>query len=367
MPDNDVPADIVRASEGTAEKAVEAKVASRWQALRQYLQSARNHSPKLNKILTALRFFGERIGLFIVVSALIFIHLSAEQRQQEKEALDEIYSGLFHHAPPSFNTNTIAIENQQYLKQAEKEAVEDLLKLSAISATLDVVSSSQLGISFIAEFTVTLGHALNELNRGIKRALEVNMLSAAAIKVIGIIARASEHTHHLLVLLCLTSWFFYFVFDIASEYVNVPASVVRQARVLSGRLLIVFLTFYLLLPYSIHFSALASQHMHAKIKEDNRNKLDNLHGSLVIRGEAHSPSKKSFKSRAKASIHHLDTAQAKGIHQKVESLFSYLLISLTITLFDLVIMPVGILYGLYRICRQVLVVDDKPPTNKVLP
>ncbi|TDF41458.1 hypothetical protein EYS14_00950 [Alteromonadaceae bacterium M269] len=336
---------------------------SKW--LQQYI-NARRKSLKANKLMPLLRFFSERLGLVIVILALVFTHLSADKRQQETKAFDELYHSLFHHTPPSFDSSTIATENHNYLKQAEREAIDDLLKISEVSAALDVVSSSQVGISFIAEFNVTLGHALNELNRGVKRAMEVNMLSAAAIKVIGIIARAGEHTHQILISLCLWSWLFYFVLDIASEHVKVPASVVRQVRVLSGRVLILFVTFYLLLPYSIHFSALVSQQLHAKIKEDNRTKLDNLHSSLVIADDKKDSSKDSFKAKAKSSINHLSKTQAKGIHKKVQSLFSYLLISLTITLFDLVIMPIVILYGLYRICRQVLIVDDKITNEKVL-
>jgi hypothetical protein len=367
MSDNTPSTDITHATDETANDTQQNQSSSNWRDWQPHRQSWRNRSSGLRHLLTATKFFGDHLGLIFVVCALVYTHLNTEQRQQDKAALDKLYSGVFHHTPPSFNTRTIALENQHYLKQAEKEAVEDLLKLSAISAALDVVSSSQVGVSFIAEFNVTLGHALNELNRGIKRALEVNMLSVAAIKVLGIIARAGEHTHHILIFLCLWSWLFYFLFDMASEHVKVPASVIRQMRVLSGRFLIVFVTFYLLLPYSIHVSALVSQQLHTKMREDNRTKLDNLHGSLIIKEDAHDASKNSFKHKARSSINHLSQAQTKGIHQKVESLFSYLLISLTITLFDLIIMPVVILYGLYRICRQVLVIDDKLTTNKVIP
>ena len=360
MSENNLPVDTD--TPAPLESSTEGKTISRRSGLRQRLQGSLFSHSRLSKLLSVIKFFSERLGLILVISALVFMHLSAEQRQKDKAAFETFYNGLFHQKPPSLQTSTIAIENHSYLKQAEQEAVSDLLKISEISAALDVVSSSQVGISFIAEFNVTLGHALNELNRGIKRSLEVNMLSAAAIKVIAIIARASEHSHQLLISLCLWSWLFYFVLDIASEHVKVPVSAVRQARVLSGRILILFITFYLLLPYSIHFSALVSQQLHAKIKEDNRTKLDSLHGSLVVKDDKKDSSKKSFKAKAKSSINHLSTTQAKSIHQKVESLFGYLLISLTITLFDLVIMPIVILYGLYRICRQVLVIDDKITT-----
>ena len=73
----------------------------------------------MTKSIKLGRLIGERLGLVVVILALIFTYLSASQKEREQQAFDKVYNGLFHHNPPSLKIKTIAIENQQYLKQAE--------------------------------------------------------------------------------------------------------------------------------------------------------------------------------------------------------------------------------------------------------
>lgn len=246
-------------------------------------------------------------------------------------------------------SNTLVHSNQQYLKQIEQEAIDDFLLLTEISVFLDLVQSSQVGVSFIAEFKVTVGNAISGLNHGIKRAQEITLASAAATKIIQLISQIADYISPTLLQLSLWVWLLYFILDVFKTSGEVPLSMRLGIKHIATSLSICFLVMHLILPYSIHLSAVTSKILHADLKADNRSKLSNLHDHFI-----QEPPTRKLKDKAKNNIHYLNKLSTKKIHHKTESLLDYLLVAFSLWVFNLVIMPLVVLYFLYRLIPQLI-------------
>lgn len=291
----------------------------------------------------------EEIAIVLVVVLLLLYYLMPENAWAY---VQHLFSATVKHAGESQLPQSISAANQAFLKQAEALAVHDFLLLTEVSAILDVVQSSQIGISFIADFNVTVGHAISELNQGSKRALEVNMLSAALIKLIALIARFCSYIASGIYIILLWVWLLYLLLLRLRSVSQVPDKVVKGAQVIANEVLVIFLVVYLFIPYSIHLSSVTSYYLHHQVKTDNSQKVKAIH-SAIYSGVDQS----KLKDKAQTSISHLKKISASDLHYKVENLFSYLLQAIAITLFDLLLMPFIVLYGLYRIFRRSVLLE----------
>lgn len=245
--------------------------------------------------------------------------------------------------------NTLATTNQQYLKQVEHQGLDDLLKLIEISAILNVMQSSEIGVSFIADFNVTVGEVLKELNHSIKTAIEINLASVAVTKLIGLVARLSHFISPLILYACLGLWAVFLLFWTARNQKWVPQHIALNTRLLAKQATLIFVIFHLILPYSIHFSALISQEINHELHQNSSQQLDSVHSAVTaLHGKG------ELKTKAKNSIHSLKNVSSKHIHKKTESLFAYLLWRLVLTLFDLIVMPLIIVAGLYFLTKGLL-------------
>lgn len=285
--------------------------------------------------------------LFFVVSLLTVLSLSSLWMNEERQQLERLNSKLIQMGEQDFDVLSLVASNQQYLAQMEEKALEELLILAEIAVVLDVVESSQIGVSFIADFNVTVGHTISRLNAAVKKAIEINLTSTAAIGLIQVIARTSEFIAPILLKISLWVWLGYLLLIWANEHTPIPEKVLRRLRTLAKEVLMLFLLLHFVLPYSIHFSSATSHYLRTQTQIDNGNQLRNIHGDLV----AKVPDNK-LKEKASASIDHLKNLSVKTLHRKTENVFKYLINVWILTLFDLVIMPVVILFGLYQLLRK---------------
>ena len=126
----------------------------------------------------------------------------------------------------------------------------------------------------------------------------------------------------------------YFILDACKKSGEVPAGVRQSSKKIATTLSIFFLIMHMLLPYSIHFSAVTINILHADLKTDNHSKLANLHGHLIQEPTTH-----KLKDKAEHNIHYLNKLSSKNIHHKTESLLDYLLVAFCLWVLNLVIMP----------------------------
>jgi len=244
----------------------------------------------------------------------------------------------------------LALSNQTYLKQAERKAMDDFVMLAEISAFLNVISSSEVGISFIADFNVTVGQALHEFTKGVERAAEVCLISLMSIESISVIVTAGDGVAPVLLQICLWSILSYLIFGFIGEKVALPKSLITRLRKISMTSLLVFVCFHLILPYSIHLSSITSHHLIEDKKLNNSKNLASIHEHLLYKGQ-----QKDLRDRAEHSIHHLRNSTPKDLKNKMGGVIGYLVSNLALSFLEFILFPGVILYGLYLFSRYLII------------
>ena len=285
------------------------------------------------------------LTLLAVVLIAVLAHQNSQSLQAERALLKQIQLQGAHIT----QLDSIAITNQLYLKQVEQQGLDDLVKIVEITGILNVVASSQIGVSFIADFNVTVGHILQDLNAALKRGIEINMASVAAVRILGLIARVAHFIAPYLMMLCVVLWSIYALLVIAREKQWLTHRALVNLHMTARHISMVFVFVHLLLPYSLHFSSLLAHEMSTEIHHGASDKLTNVHGIFSNLSQ-----QKALKERAESSIHHLKGMDAKHVHKQTENLFAYLLWRMVLTLFNLVLMPLAILTALFFLARALL-------------
>ena len=287
-------------------------------------------------------------SLAVIVSIVVIAYLThnnAQALRTERALLTQIQA----HGADVTALETIAVTNQMYLRQIEQQGLDDLLIIVEISSLLNVVASSQVGVSVIADFHVTVGHLLKDLNRALQRAVEINLAAVAAARILGIGARVGHFVAPYLMLLCLGLWSTYALLVIAKSNKWLSRQVLNYLAKIAVCTTVLLVFVHLLLPYSLYFSSLLSQQMHADTQRAASEKL--AHAQHAVRHLSHHD---SLSARAKSSISHLQTTAVKGVHQQTENIFAYLLWRIALGLCNLVLLPLAILVALLWLMRAVL-------------
>ncbi|MCY7295013.1 hypothetical protein [Alteromonas sp. a30] len=292
-----------------------------------------------------------RLGLICVafLSVGYFALLSSAKVDAELAHLKKIQL----HGMNTSN-ETLLTANQHYLKGVEQQALDELILLVEVTTLLDIAESSQIGVSFIADYNVTVGQLLKELNQGLKQGIDVTMGSIVAVRVLGLLAQSAHFLSPYLMWLCLIFWTLYALLAMVREKKLIPQRVLINARLITRHTTLLFIVVHLLLPYSIHFSALASEQISSKLQLSSQANLSQLHGSLLSFTAGH-----KLEERAKSSIHHLKSVGQKHVHQQTERVLSYVLWKITLLALNLILMPGIILTAMFFIAKALLPRPEK--------
>ncbi len=297
-------------------------------------------------------FFKQKWQQLVWFSLVLFLaigsHISLPWYQQEREKVTSAVYAWENQIQGRYHPFATSQANHAYLQQVAKKAQSDILLLTELSIALDVVASSQIGVSFIADFNVTVGQAIAQFNQVVEYALLINIASAAASELISLLAHFADLVSPYLFALLLWLWLFYLLLKIVNPQAGVPDIVVTRARILAREVSLLFIVLHLALPYAIHGAAMVSHAIGNEQRQQHSDKLTRIHSDLV-------PGQKQqkLKSRATASIDHLKSVPQSQIHDKTESIVAYLLRLLALNLFELIVMPALIMYGLVRIAKRI--------------
>lgn len=287
------------------------------------------------------------LAFLVVLLAIILLYSANPWVERERHISEIALSQLDQHMSGAHIFAT-SYNNQHYLKESGKQAMDDILLLTELTVVLDVVASSQIGVSFIADFNVTVGQGLNDFNQLVKKALMVNLASVAATELIAIILKLSDWLAPMLLKITLFIWLFYFFLCLVNPSAGVPRVVLFRSRLIARELSILFLVFHLLLPYSVHGAAFISKNLKTDVIDDS-NHLSAIHRTLVPKRSAH-----KLKHRATASIDHLKKISPRQLKDKNQSLLVYTLRATVRSFFNLIVMPLGILFGLLQIAKRIV-------------
>lgn len=244
-------------------------------------------------------------------------------------------------------------QNQQFLAEIRAQSQQDFSKLAALSGLLEVAQSSQIGVSFFADFNVDVGNALAAFTRLIERGSEVALASTAAILVLSLVSDTAYAISGLILKAALISALVWQLMRLVGGTQKHQTLI----RGMTGLLFSSFLLLHLVLPYSIHIAKGVSDRVSADLRNTNQHSLKYTHLHLV--GDA---DQQDLKRSAKQSVDKLKTLSSKHINQKVDNLASYVVNSLSLALFDLVLLPGLLIFMLYRgviqISRHILRMGD---------
>lgn len=239
-----------------------------------------------------------------------------------------------------FSHNVIHQHNQAFLTHLKKMANSDFQRLATLSSILEVARSSQIGISFIADLNIDIGDILSAFTQLVEKATELTLASVTVIMLLQLIANVAEIISPWLLQLSLFAVMLMFVYRIFFPLRNMPIFLIKG----SFLLFTLFLVFHLIYPYSLHISSAISHQLTSELRQHNSESLKYVHDHIV--GEEH---KKDLKENAEYSVKQLRKISASHIHHKIETLSRYITVHLAIMLFDLIVMPLLLLYLLYRV------------------
>ena len=305
------------------------------------------------------KVIAKEMGILLQLAVLLLIFLLTLSKEpflgSDVAQLEQEIKQAEQRIPPRFHSAALEKSNQDYLKSLETQVLDDLLILTELTVTLDVIESSQIGVSLFASFDVTVGQVMADLNQLIKKAIEVNMLSVSGVELIRILLTVSETVSPLLFQAAVGLCMFYLFLKLFGPITDVPRIVLARSRLYAKEVLLLFVIFHLLLPYSVHFSSLLSHEINQQIRNEHAQKLSNLHEQMLPDTVVKKPNHgKQLKHRASSSIDHLKRVPNRIIKQKNHSMMSYLQHIMVVNLLDLILMPLIILGALYQIIKRMI-------------
>lgn len=259
--------------------------------LRQYLKNFWGSHPKLqqyNNTYLYLAFF----------TAIIFIFF----RLFEQPLIDL----LIHHTQ-------LYKENMQYLEQLRTSLEEEFVLLSGVHALLSTVESSSVGISVIVDAKIQIGNELKSLTSLAEDSQQYLKVSSYLTELFILLTYLG---HYLTPVLFEINLIVLFLFCLAKcmQRFNIPHMLFKILK--AGVLLLCLLQ--LALPYSIHFTALATQYVESHYDDSLNSYAKRIHDEYVGQQKDNSND-----ARAKSLINQNERLRVDKRH-KVSSFFRFI-------------------------------------------
>jgi hypothetical protein len=264
-----------------------------------------------------------------------------------------LFALLFHYNQLSFITEWLSsgslhLKNQAYLDSARALAATDLAYIGELSAVTEVARSSEVGVSFFASFNVEVGNLLHTLANILDRGMAVLLASLAAIELLVL---ADDIAHWLSPVLFEVNVYLAIGFYLA-KILGLSNILVDKIMHFGQLSLGLFLIAHLALPYGIHLSAVVGQELSQSKRQDIAQTLKDTHHELVPINK-----RQDLKTHAESSLQHLKVLHKKHLNHKISNLSKYLFSSVALNIFDLLLMPVLLLWLLSRLLINLIVVN----------
>ena len=228
----------------------------------------------------------------------------------------------------------IIITINHYLDHSETIASEDLTKLLELNTMISPLQSSQVGISLFIDVQIEIGQLLASFTHLLNKAIEVGVLAVSSIGLLKLMINLSE---------TIAPWLFYImlatgvIYGLVSSFTHNQGRYNEMAARAAKTTLLLFLVLHIFLPYSLYGSALLSKHIIAEQRTENSTALHHLHQHVAT-----PHNKQSLKERAEHNVHSFEKIVLDLPH-KVETIANYHTRQTTLSLFEYIILPLGLL------------------------
>jgi len=236
-------------------------------------------------------------------------------------------------------------QNQTYLNSARALATTDILLFSELLAVTEVARSSDVGVSFFASFNVDVGNILFSFSSLLEQGIDILLASLSAIEFLVLSDDFAGWVSPFLFEVVIISAIAFYI----SKLLLVPEKISTKMQSFYKLTASLFLFTYIALPYSIHLSSFVSHELTQNKRQGISTSLKNTHGELVVSKKGN-----DLKDNAEASLHHLKKMPRKHITHKVSNLSKHIFTSVALNIFDLLIMPLLLLFLLNKFCLKIV-------------
>lgn len=234
-------------------------------------------------------------------------------------------------------------ENAAYLDKSEKEAARTLMHLVESYAALRVIQSGEVGFSLIVETRVQVGDALAGLTTIVERGIGVAAVAASAAAAMKALDKAAAVASPLLFEATLVLLGIYLI----ARTVRARHPITQLAHSLAEVATILFLTAFLLVPYSIHVSGWLSQHAVAPLKTYSAEHYANLYDDIH-----HARAENERHVRAKSATYALEEMFSDIAHRAEASSLAFVKHA-TATVLEGIVLPLGVFAALLLTLRAI--------------
>ena len=232
--------------------------------------------------------------------------------------------------------------NMAYLSGIEEQAQKNIIELAEAQSVLNVLQSSDVGISFIVKFQVGIGKELATLTNLIDRAILGNLFEASLAYFSSMLLMLSDAISPIL-LIALLAAISYACFS--RLFIPIHFKYSKLGHKALQLTLTLFLTLHILLPYSIHTAAMISNQLTHDLKQ--------LSGHSLTISKLSNSGQEKLEDKAKHAIKMLEEDTSK-LADKTSNLINHIIRHMIIVIFERIIFPCLMFYFFWLILRRVL-------------
>ena len=227
--------------------------------------------------------------------------------------------------------------NQAYLSEARIYTADLLKMLSESKMVLSLLQSSQGGISFFVDVQIQLGETLSTLSDAVEYAWKISLSALSAIEFLSLALDISHYSMAPVLTL---------LFILLSIYIITRQQFIRLNAILYklvASVAFIVLLSHFLIPAAVFTSAIISQDIFSKHRNEIYRGFSSLHSNLPKHN-----SDSGLKNQVKSGIRYYKDNQ-KHMHKHTHRLTSLSSKHMIINLVEYILLPLLILYLLSRL------------------
>jgi hypothetical protein len=243
--------------------------------------------------------------------------------------------GIFTEHFDKKDNNYIAIANQAYLTETQKQAVKTYLLLAELDAGLSMLQSSRAGISFVMDVDIQVGRALKQINALVEKSTQVSLLAMGGIFVIEVLLKFCEWASPLIFTLLLIIAFCYCFLCV---FMTSQCKVSRIVAALTSFILALFINVHLLFPLAVYGSGFAQKELTSEMAKEVHDGFSAAHQHMLG-----TDNKMGMRERVEHTIKQYEKVIV-GIPHKVEHISSHFVRHIVVVIFNVILFPLLFLY-----------------------
>lgn len=225
--------------------------------------------------------------------------------------------------------------NLAYLAREEQASRDVLIKLAEVYTFLEVIRSSDVGVSFLIDINVEVGNLVTSLSRAVDRGMIVSTIAMSSSIILKTLVKLASDISPFLFKSSLL--FLSILFLNMALFNKFILTTLSEACFKTFALLLIVT--HLVIPYSIHATELIAHLAIKDLKIENQKHIEDVYQNNSV------PQRKGdLKDRAEGSLH-LFEKKLTHLPQSIEKTTLFLTYHLALFLIEGIFLPIALLVG----------------------